>query len=558
MSSCYSLFVAVVVLLAANAGMCQEEKPRDLPRDLKDNEINLIWKEMWKVESHGKQLQEPKIANLIEADVIRKLTGKWIEMAAEKGSDLCLVKPWVQLNPDRTYVAGDDPFSPKRTCRGTWRVVSNKILMFGKESGGLPNYIFIVGKMVYMLDMMNARHMTELRREKDLAIGKLAWEPWAGQVNTEGGSSPEKVDGKRAKFLCELDPSGSETIPIIVFMTAKGKVWVGPEQDFYVEGEQGVFGFKKPQGSWIQWCDSLIGQQGSEKCTLDKAIDRLGSEVDVFKLNSVWWFGSKDTDMSRSLFKPPFINYKKDDRQKLQFLRILVSGGEVRLEMKSPNERYTASATIDIKSKNLLNAMLKKAGATGETEVPLSAKPDAPRKAEKTGAAPIVPPVTLPRTFALLAKENQSKWKTVSGDWVFQKDALIGSGPSEIVYQEDLTPPFTLQYEIKVLQGMRPRVKYGRFKFANEGYEKTFGIYPAPKDAPLFHYELKTSYRVSISIGLDAVDFYVNGVLISKAPGVKNQPAQLKFCAGDNWSKGEVEYKNIIVTQTARPSTGTP
>ena len=206
----------------------------------------------------------------------------------------------------------------------------------------------------------------------------------------------------------------------------------------------------------------------------------------------------------------------------------------------------------------ITNAMLKKAGATGETEVPLSAKPDAPRKAEKTGAAPIVPPVTLPRTFALLAKENQSKWKTVSGDWVFQKDALIGSGPSEIVYQEDLTPPFTLQYEIKVLQGMRPRVKYGRFKFANEGYEKTFGIYPAPKDAPLFHYELKTSYRVSISIGLDAVDFYVNGVLISKAPGVKNQPAQLKFCAGDNWSKGEVEYKNIIVTQTARPSTGTP
>jgi hypothetical protein len=558
MSSRCSLFVAAVVLFAANAGMSQEEKQRDLPRELKDSEINLIWKEMWKIESHGKQLPEPKIANLTEADVLRHLTGKWIEMAAEGHSELCIIKPWIQLNPDRTFLAADDPYTPKRTCRGTWRVVSNRIILFGQESGGLPNYIFMVGKKVYMLDMMNTRHMTELRRENDLAIGKLAWGLWTGEVNTEGSSSPEKVNGKRAKFLSELNPDRPETIPITVFVTAKGKVWAGPEQDFYIENAHGVFGLKKQQGSSLQWCDSLIGQQGSEKCTLDSVMDRLGSEVDVFVLNRVWWFGSKDTDMSRSLFKPPFINYKKDDPQKLQFLRFQVRGGEVQLEMKSPNELYTARVTIDLKSKTLLKAVLQKAGEPGETELSLSGKTAAPRKVEKAGAVPIAPPATLPKTVALLGKENQKKWEIESGDWAFQNDALIGSGSSQIAYQEMFSPPFTLRFNITVLEGMRPRVKFGKMRFANEGYNKTFGIYPGEKPPKLYDYKLNQEYQVTLTVGTNAVQFYVNGLLVTTAPGVKDKAELLRFCGGDNWSKGKTKYKNIILTRGDETLPATP
>ncbi|MCX6897916.1 MAG: hypothetical protein NT105_04375 [Verrucomicrobia bacterium] len=551
MNSRYRSFAAAVIFLAVNAGMSQEEKPRDLPRDLKDSEINLIWKEMWKVPSHGKPLKEPKLAPLTEADVLRHLTGKWIEMAAESGSDLCLVKPWVQFNADHTYQAADDPFAPKRVCRGTWRVVSNKILAFGRQSGGLPNYIFMVGKKFYMLDMMNTRHMTELRREKDLIIGKLAWEPWAGQVNTEGGSSPEKVDGKRAKFLCELNPSGPETIPITVFVTAKGKVWAGPEQNFYVESNQSVLGFKPPKGggAWIQWCDSLLAQQGGEKCTIDNVVDRFEREVDVFALNGAWWFGSKDTDMSRSLFKRPFINFKTEDSTKVKILRIQVGREDVQLEMKSPNEIYTAKATIDIKSKTVLKAVLQKAGKPGETELPLSGKTAAPRKVEKAGAVPIVPPATLPKTVALLGKENQKKWEIESGDWAFQNDALIGSGSSQIAYREMFSPPFTLRFSITVLEGMRPRVKFGRMKFANEGYDKTFGIYPPAKPLKLFDYHLNKEYQIAISVTTEAVQLKIDGTLIPTAPGVKDKAEQLLFCAGDNWSKGKVKYKNIIVTR---------
>lgn len=546
------------MILAANAGMCQEEKHRDLPGDLKNSEINLIWKEMWKVPSHGKPLEEPKLAPLTEADALRHLTGKWIEMTAEICSDACMVKPWVQLNPDRTYLAADDPFTPKRTCRGMWRVVSDKIVLFARESGGIPNYIFTVGKKVYMLDMMNALHKTELRREKDLAIGKLAWEPWAGQVNTDAGSSPEKVEGKRAKFLCELNSSGPETIPVIVFVTARGNVWAGPEQSFYVESGQGVLGLKPPNGggAWIQWCDSVLAQPRGGKCTLDMAVDRFEREVDVFNLNRAWWFGSQDTDMSRSLFKRPFINFKTENSTQVKMLRIQVGRGEIQLDMKSPDERRTASATIDLPSKTLTHAALTEAGATREITLPPPAKADAPSKAGTN--VPVVPPTMPPGTVTLLAKENQKKWDIKSGEWKFENSALIGSGASEIVYPENLAPPFKLQFEITVLKGMRPRVKFGRFKFANEGSVNTFGIYPAPKDAPLFHYELKTRYRVSISVGLDAVEFYVNGALISKAPGVRDQAAPLKFCAGDNWSKGEVEYRDIVVTQPARPTAPLP
>ncbi|MCX6906838.1 MAG: ankyrin repeat domain-containing protein [Verrucomicrobia bacterium] len=551
MKSRFQLFAAIVVLLAASTAMCEEKYGNFSVSDLQR-----FWKEMWKLGMGGKQLEEPKVANLTDADAVHRLTGTWVRMEAEHGDDVCMLKRRYQLNADHTFDVSCDPEPGKkrRNASGKWRVVSNKIVELPDETAPLPGYMFMVGKKFYVLD--GAMEMRELKREKDLLIGKLTWEPWTGQVHKESPSSPEKVEGRCGKVLDELYPGRPEMVPVTVFVTAKGKVWAGPEQNFYVETDQGVFGSKPPRGggSWIVWCDSLLAQRGDEKCTMDKALDRFEKEVDVFTLNRAWWFGSQDTDMSRLLFKPPFINFKTENSTKVKMLRIQVGRGEMQLDMRSPNERYTASATIDIKSKKLLKAVLHKTGAIGETESPLSTEMTMRQKVEKAGAVPVAPPSPQPHTVALLAKENQKKWKIEAGEWKFENGVLIGSGPSEIVYQEDLTPPFTLQFEIKVLKGMRPRVKYGRFKFANESFERTFGIYPAPKNAPLFHYELKTSYRVSLSIGLDAVELYVNGSLISKAPGVKDQPAQLKFYAGDNWSKGEVEYKNIIVTQTAKPS----
>jgi len=353
MKSFYRKSVAAVVLLATIAGMCGEK-----PRTFTDSDLNLFWKGLWALDEEGKKSKEPKIAKLTETDVLRRLTGKWVMMEVETADDLCMLKTWTQLNANHTWEISRDPEPGQKRCKGSgkWRVVSDKIAILLDEAGSLPGFMFLLGEKFYTLT--GPCEMRELKREKDLAVGKMTWEPWTGQVHTESNSSPEKVDGKRGKFLNELSSEKPQTVPITVFVTAKGKVWAGPEQDFYVESEHGVFGTKKQRGAWMQWCDSLVARQGDEKCTMDKALDRF-EKVDVFALNRAWCIGSQTTEISRTLFKPPFINYKTDDPLKLEFLRIQVGREELCLDMKSPNGRYTASATIDIKSKKVLKVVLE-------------------------------------------------------------------------------------------------------------------------------------------------------------------------------------------------------
>ncbi len=109
------------------------------------------------------------------------------------------------------------------------------------------------------------------------------------------------------------------------------------------------------------------------------------------------------------------------------------------------------------------------------------------------------------------------------------------------------TVPFVLRFTINVLEGMRPRVKMRGVKFANEGYEKTFELYPGGK-ANLFSYNHKTKYAVMIKVSSKATELYVNDKLISTISGLKKKPDYFRFCAGDGWSQGAVEYSDVTLS----------
>ena len=148
---------------------------------------------------------------------------------------------------------------------------------------------------------------------------------------------------------------------------------------------------------------------------------------------------------------------------------------------------------------------------------------------------------------SLLAMENRKKWKEVKGDWKFQNGALLGTGDSEMDYHTSIPMPFVLHFSINVLEGTRPRVRIGGLTFANEGYDKTFGLYPDGK-ATLFNYQHKTKYTVALKVDHKTVELFIDDKLISTVPGIKKRPEFIGFSAGDNWSKGEVEYSDIFIS----------
>jgi hypothetical protein len=150
---------------------------------------------------------------------------------------------------------------------------------------------------------------------------------------------------------------------------------------------------------------------------------------------------------------------------------------------------------------------------------------------------------------ALLSEQLEPQWQKSRGKWKIADGALTGKGDSITDCYVTVGPPFTLDFKIKVIDGMRPRVRIGSLECGNEGYEKTLALYPPGRDEGLFPYERGQSYSVSLVVTVKSVEFYVNGELISTGPGLDREVDKLEFSGGDSWSKGTTEYRDIFITK---------
>ena len=160
------------------------------------------------------------------------------------------------------------------------------------------------------------------------------------------------------------------------------------------------------------------------------------------------------------------------------------------------------------------------------------------------------PPAMLgPGKNLLLAQENIAHWEHATGQWKIEDGALTGRGDSSTSFRATLSAPFTLDFKIKVLDGMRPRVKIGSVTCGNEGYATTLALYPPGRDAGLFTYERNHDYEVSIKVTKDKMELYIDNHLISTGAGIDGSIDKLEFHGGDWWSKGATEYRDITVTK---------
>lgn len=161
---------------------------------------------------------------------------------------------------------------------------------------------------------------------------------------------------------------------------------------------------------------------------------------------------------------------------------------------------------------------------------------------EPSAAAP-----TAPATGRmLLSRENESHWKKLKGDWKIENGVMTGTGESFIEYPVSVTPPFKLWFTIKVMDGIRAQIFFGPLSISN-GPNHSFRIYPGSDAAPMFKYEKNTAYKLAVSVSQKAVEFYADGKLICSAPGFKEHVDKIKFSAGDGWSKGTAEFRDIVL-----------
>ncbi|HRH98677.1 MAG TPA: hypothetical protein PLB55_22225, partial [Prosthecobacter sp.] len=79
----------------------------------------------------------------------------------------------------------------------------------------------------------------------------------------------------------------------------------------------------------------------------------------------------------------------------------------------------------------------------------------------------------------------------------------------------------------------------------------TFGLYPQVKGAPLFTYEHKKPYQITIKATTDKTELFVDGVKVCDGPKINNAVEVLQFRAGDDYSKGKAEFRKIRISSPA-------
>lgn len=160
----------------------------------------------------------------------------------------------------------------------------------------------------------------------------------------------------------------------------------------------------------------------------------------------------------------------------------------------------------------------------------------------------IEPPLEASSTWEKLTRQlnDLSSWTTASGEWSQKDSRLYGQGDARLQFKEKLPEAFLLSFEMKVVDGMRPRIFLGdHFHFGNEGYDRTLfvhdGVQPPIIGAPR-PYSTGAVLKIVCRVADEEVEFLVGGKLVAGCHWERPSPMKLTLSAGDWWSKGQVLF----------------
>jgi hypothetical protein len=162
-------------------------------------------------------------------------------------------------------------------------------------------------------------------------------------------------------------------------------------------------------------------------------------------------------------------------------------------------------------------------------------------KAENAPAGP------LPAgAIAVLAVDQQKRWKPKGGEWKWDGAKLIGSGAGTMTYDLAMPPPFVAQFKFNPVKGLRAGVHFGSVSLHNSLDDHRFGLSNTDKKT-FVPYQSNTVYRCLLVVTAKHTQLYVDGKLIGESAGRDKATDRITIHAGDDWSKGGVEVEDLIV-----------
>jgi len=188
-----------------------------------------------------------------------------------------------------------------------------------------------------------------------------------------------------------------------------------------------------------------------------------------------------------------------------------------------------------------------KVSATGSNDI--KAANDAAAFLEEIAPGGVVAASDSGAPNAFLSLGNFGKWKIgKGGQWKIRPEKLVGSGGTAVTYEDKLEPPFTLRFHMKILSGMRPSVAFGPFEFRNYSTtEKILLLHPSRGNSQPFKYEFNKDYNIAIVVAASKCELFVDNKYMSMTDGVNKPIEKISFGAGDGWSNGQVEFRDIVL-----------
>lgn len=205
---------------------------------------------------------------------------------------------------------------------------------------------------------------------------KDSWIDAKSKVFFQRERTPAVTRSKWATFDVEVRKGAFTTIPVTAFVTPSGKTWSGPEQDYYIETDSEIMGFRMLLGGKLLWCSSLAKEPASEvEKQSEKADPSSGFEESVSgsELSEAWLSTDRDARRERSTYLRQGISWwfftDRPGSSQLGTPKIVmaeINNGQLKMDLIDQAEKYKSSVWIDIKSKKVVKA----------TEIKESVKPD--------------------------------------------------------------------------------------------------------------------------------------------------------------------------------------
>lgn len=243
---------------------------------------------------------------------------------------------------------------------------------------------------------------------------------------------------------------------------------------------------------------------------------------------------------------------------------------------KDPSKRYSSAATLALDLESLLNSIQAKIFRIKTLRITLASLFIVTLALTtywyafllKSPQGMAIVRAKTPRTFTpenLAVLNSQLNhiafWTNPKKDsWTQPQNGLfIGNGVGNLSFKEPLPLNFSLQFDLKVINGLRARLILNNntedkserklLHIGNEGFTRTIGLYGYGKD-PLIDkqipYEINQLLHCKLTLKDSRFQFLVNDVEVSAGTFKTSQHSlMLHLSSGDNFSPGSVEFSNL-------------